>query len=705
MSPTDRLLSPELAPWQRSGAAELARLLDAHGWALLADSPGLGKTRTACAAAALGLVSPTRPLVVIAPPRTLAAWEDELDRWGMDGVAKCLLSSGLLRRRAPVLPAGALVVVDEAHAFRNPETRGYRRLALALRSAYATLFVSATPIHNSVDDATALLGLAPYRTWRTQAPDGDVAAEALFRRLMVRRTVAELRMHWPESLDSFGGPSVPVKRLDAPVELDRTLVSELGILAERLSPVLHVSAAPLRAVLLQRLASSPAALRATLARLSRYLGRMVSAVNRGEALTPALWRRLFGAEQWGASEVQEWLPFGLEVLQPGDGRSAQPGRGEVQVPLGELMGVRDAVDQTVARTPDSAGPTGEDLEAVFRRRRQGEGHPPLLIFTEYTDTARALWRDAPSGLRLAFLTASEGALPGQRRVARANAALALAALPGGASRVPPPAQRTRPPLNVAQLPLLGGRGPQAAVDGSAAQDRWDAAGIDGFVLTPCWSEGINLPGVETVIHWDLPWTPARLQQRLGRVQRPGGARHILEVRRRPIDPAGGEVDKTPLLAAKADTADRVLTVVPAPEAPAFHVKHGPLSNEWQLAGEVGGGWWGTAVGRITGGGRKEAGREVVQPAPGSVGTVDAERAVWRGLTAYLGEAMAGELHREVRFVLEVRELWRCSAVARERFWRVAIARRWAARWGSGGAVPPLAGVLWLRLALGRCGLG
>src|SRR5439155_26164339 len=44
-----------------------------------------------------------------------------------------------------------------------------------------------------------------------------------------------------------------------------------------------------------------------------------------------------------------------------------------------------------------------------------------------------------------------------------------------------------------------------------------------LLATDLLSEGVNLQDASIVIHLDLPWNPARLSQRVGRVRRPGGA--------------------------------------------------------------------------------------------------------------------------------------------------------------------------------------
>ena len=42
-----------------------------------------------------------------------------------------------------------------------------------------------------------------------------------------------------------------------------------------------------------------------------------------------------------------------------------------------------------------------------------------------------------------------------------------------------------------------------------------------LVSTDAGGEGINLQFAHVVVNWDLPWSPSRLEQRIGRVDRIG----------------------------------------------------------------------------------------------------------------------------------------------------------------------------------------
>jgi hypothetical protein len=67
--------------------------------------------------------------------------------------------------------------------------------------------------------------------------------------------------------------------------------------------------------------------------------------------------------------------------------------------------------------------------------------------------------------------------------------------------------------------------PQA--QGARAMSR--AHAIDLLLTTDLLSEGVNLQDASVVIHLDLPWTPARLEQRVGRVARLGSSHDRITV--------------------------------------------------------------------------------------------------------------------------------------------------------------------------------
>ncbi|TVR03640.1 MAG: hypothetical protein EA398_04140 [Deltaproteobacteria bacterium] len=540
-----------LAPWQRTGAEALRHRLDERGWALLADPPGFGKTRTALYAAHgyVGHDTEAPDVVVVAPAALREQWLGELEAWGWS--ATRVISHGILRRRCPLIPSGCTLIVDEAHHFRNPATRGWRTLSRLIAHAARVLLVTATPVHNRVEDATALLGLCD--------PGGDAETPLdRLRRQSVRRSVAGLRRRWPGEARAFGGPLVEIRRHRLPAGADEAASGALATLVPLLARALDGPERLVERVVLTRAASSPWAVIATLGRLERFVARRRTAAQEGRHLSPTDWRRLFAAEHSAGAPVQEWLPG----LLPGHAvdRGAVHGEGGLAriaaactVAMRELRRVR-ATWAARGTLPDEAAVRW--LTSTVRSGR------PVVVFTEFVDTARGLWRSPPGRLRVAYLSAGSGALPGMRSPVRArtvrDALRRWACAVPGAVALERPAAVPVADSGCRQHPLLLDGSSGAAVDPARPADgpsaSADSVPVDVFVLTAAWSEGIDLPGVDAVLHWDLPATPARMEQRVGRVQRGVGPTHIEEVWRVPSGELGRRLRSIERLARKEASA-------------------------------------------------------------------------------------------------------------------------------------------------------
>jgi superfamily II DNA or RNA helicase len=163
-------LEPVLRPYQRMGAGWLLQHAEARGFALLADDMGLGKTLQTLA------VIRGRTLVIL-PLSLLGNWKQESARFRpdlrcsvyhgsgrrLDPEAKIILTTySVLQLDAEILCAEEwdLVVLDEAHQIRNPETRA--AIAASRLSARFRVALTGTPIQNSKRDLLSLFQfLAP----------------------------------------------------------------------------------------------------------------------------------------------------------------------------------------------------------------------------------------------------------------------------------------------------------------------------------------------------------------------------------------------------------------------------------------------------------------------------------------------------------------------------------------------------------------
>ena len=283
-----------LAAHQSEAAARALALLRAHRGGILADDVGLGKSYVAAE-----VMRAFAEVDLVVPAALVTQWRETLAQFGVQ--ATLLTHDALLRDTFVAEARERLVVVDEAHAFRNPDTQRYA--ALARRTAGArVLLVTATPVCNGLGDLEALVRLIA----RDDAlagegiPSIDVAFETRDREL-IAAVVASLvirrdRTVLPEEL-RFG-------------ELERRVVRHpvLDLHVDALELPLVEDAAILRRFLWRRLESSQAAFVESLQRQRRFYERALAAVAAGRTLRKADYRRAF-ATDGDFQEVLFWDLF------------------------------------------------------------------------------------------------------------------------------------------------------------------------------------------------------------------------------------------------------------------------------------------------------------------------------------------------------------------------------------------------------------
>ena len=228
----------------------------------------------------------------------------------------------------------------------------------------------------------------------------------------------------------------------------------------------------------------------------RVIGLVRAWASSRAALAAALRRRA-----WVATALEQCASSGLSPTRR-DLRAWQGVDGDVQLALAPLLisraesdggnalldavaAERTGLDQlaTVLRAaPDP------DVARVAALRALRAEHPGarILAFSEFATTVRAYFALLRAEAGIGMLTASE-------------ARIASGRLPREAllERFAPVAQGAAEPVARERVTLL--------------------------LATDLLSEGVNLQDASIVVHLDLPWNPARLAQRLGRVRRPGGA--------------------------------------------------------------------------------------------------------------------------------------------------------------------------------------
>src|SRR5690348_1261130 len=344
-----------LHPHQRHAAARLARLLRAHGGALLADPTGLGKTFVA-----LAVARDVQHLLIISPAGLRAIWRRALERAHVSAVV--ITIEQLSRRTPPIAHRPELIVIDESHHLRNPATRRYAAVA-ALCDRADVLMLSATPVQNRRTDLVAQLALFL----------GDAAhamTDLELAHFVVRREVVESAVRLPAI--------APPRWI--PVDVEDDILESLMALPAA-APLADGGDAHslLRYTLLRQWSSSRAALIAGLrGRLARGVA-LISALDAGRRPT----RQALKAWSYTEDAVQLALP---ELLVAS---GAEQSDLNLLRPAAEahVTAIRRLLDRLRA-TPDPDPARAEALRALRRR------HPDarLIAFSQYAQTVRALSR-------------------------------------------------------------------------------------------------------------------------------------------------------------------------------------------------------------------------------------------------------------------------------------------------------------------------
>jgi len=447
-SSTPQLGSVRLHPHQISAIRRIQSALDEFGGALLCDEVGMGKTFVALA---IAKAFPHR--IVVAPAVLRDMWSQQSR---IAGVPLPFASfEQLSRGRCPDGPFD-LVVVDEAHHARTRAARRYRELSsMVMRSR--VLLLSATPVHNSRRDLTALLAL--FLGSRSES-----LSLAEIGRCVIRREIEAAGL----------GAQIPEADALKWLELvDDRLIPEMLM---SLPPPLPVRDGGVGRVLISRSlvrqwCSSDAALESA---LRRRLGRAL-------ALIAALESGQYPSE----AELSAWtiVEDSIQLAFP----SLVAGAADETAALLDAIRTHQSALREILQTLKRDGSRDAERAQLLIEIQRAHRGIPVVAFSQYAETVNALFRELRREPRVAALTA-QGA-----RVA------------GG---------------SLTRREAISRFAPHA----SGAHAARDAERIDLLLATDLLSEGVNLQDAGVVVHLDLPWTAARLEQRLGRVARLGSQR-------------------------------------------------------------------------------------------------------------------------------------------------------------------------------------
>jgi superfamily II DNA or RNA helicase len=518
-----------LTDFQRHGLRRALRVLERFDGVLIGDGVGLGKSFVGT-----GLLDhyvrreKVHALVVVPAALRDSFWEQYLEQAQIPARVvsyQQLASDQQLGGDKDVLRLDKdfyrFVLVDEAHAFRNPDTDQYRALSRLMGGSRKKLaLMTATPVNNSIRDLYhqlmlfarhtahfASIGIpdlnAYFRAAEQAASRGD-SASAMFKLIdatSVRRTRRFIQRHYPNAVIDGKPIAFPEARLKTThYDLDAAypgLFAHVAIeIDDRLSLARYrpddfridgevdrraqTISGLLRTGLLKRFESSVHAFRLTVAKLIADHETFLVALDEGRVLVPGS-KRSRGSEAEDPAELVEAL--GVD-WRPADEYQGDELRAAITGDLEILRGFRERV---AAVTMDD----DPKIEALAVLLRETLGPEKAIVFTYYADTAD--W--------IAQALAAEPERFGNRRFVVVTG--------------------TQNESASERLRRIHSFSPKTTLEEAGAVELRSEDEKDLLVATDVLSEGQNLQQARYIVNYDMPWNPMRLVQRNGRIDRLG----------------------------------------------------------------------------------------------------------------------------------------------------------------------------------------
>lgn len=467
--------SRNLAEFQSLIVSHVLGKFDERRGVMLVAPTGTGKTVMAAYVAAAMWGSKIHRVLIVCNNESLErAWRRELEMVGID---PRLITSGKLRGKSrnpkpslediehfrSYLRADALVIVDECHQYRTPKRKGHIRLrSLLLPDEQSerpyTLLLTATAISRGPENLQALLNLTDY----TEVPEIKDVATAAGEPGLVNVTL-------PDILRRFGttAPNTSKRALHFGDHLRFYPHIDLSLQSYD-SPMESVFAQ------IETFTETVKGFGELADEIARELGSSEDEdIDVEDALSDTL-RRQANLLRTLLARRAESSPLALARTLERMIKYVKD-RGLSKVEQHRLTGAAEPLLGSARMLlKGTADQKYEDLVALMRKY----GSRKVLIFTEYIDTSQYLY----DRLKASFPKREIGQLTGDT------------------------AKAEKRRLIVSFAP--------------EAQDGQPEQPLDILIGTDAISEGENLQDAQVLINYDLPWTPLRLVQRLGRIDRP-----------------------------------------------------------------------------------------------------------------------------------------------------------------------------------------
>ena len=552
-----------LTTFQKHGVARALRLIRERGGVIVADEVGLGKTFIA--GDVLQIYSDRRQRALLICPAALrdSTWRQFLSDYRMSRAIECVSFEELARdkqlrdQQRPnankrhlqrSLDEYQLIIVDEAHNYRNPTapTRAAALRRLLFGQKRDLLLLTATPVNNSLWDLYYLIhffvrqdahladrGVLSIRqrfikAMRTNPTDlNPDVLYPIIDATTVKRTRQFVKKHY--SGDTIKGPDGRHRPIIFPkpkaITVRYALEDQLPGFFDRLEEALdssgigsilfarympdayrvelldkeengHARAMTglLRSGLLKRFESSCFAFRATIQKMILQHDHFLQALEKGHVVTTAFLQDISGDDE----------SLFEELLKEHSKDIADVRHFDVTRLRNDVLRDRDLLQSLENSATSISNESDAKLKALsnvlveIAAQAEYEASDAIdeaqkrkvLIFSSFADTVKWIWDFLNQELEKRPLLA-----PYQGRLTAVSGSYTF----GGVSK-------DDAVLGFAPVSMQAGIGSDI--------DRYDI-----MITTDILAEGVNLQQCRHIINYDVPWNPMRLVQRHGRIDR------------------------------------------------------------------------------------------------------------------------------------------------------------------------------------------
>ena len=551
----------ELTEFQEDAVKKARRILARYDGVIVADSVGLGKTWIGKKLLEDYAYHRRQKALIICPASLRSMWEREMQAASIAAtvISQERLGQGNLDLRA--LADMDVILVDEAHNFRNRLTNRYRTLEMILAAngrrgrdggRKKLILLTATPINNNIFDlynqinlfagndrayfATAGIGdLYKYflAARRESVAEGSIRIFNLLEEVVVRRTRQFIRSAYPEA--TIGGKRItwPERRLrTVRYDLESTYegfyqdivsrIERLNLAHYNLEAYKATDAAKddfelgreealvgiFKSRFLKRLESSIDAFRISIRRALEFVKTFDEYIQDDIVLDAASFQSAMRLIENDDESDDGGMPTSraAAIDDATAARAVLDGLPRLDAKRYNRRRLHHALSEDIDNLTEiwyqvrNIGVREDDKVQELKHLLLSELRgQKVIIFTYYKDTARYLHSALTTSDTDGWLQAM-----GDPVIRRIDSDVA-------------PADRGR--IVEAFAPHASGR----------SEDMGSEHEIDILVATDVMSEGQNLQDCGVLVNYDLHWNPTRMVQRAGRIDRMGSAFDVLTI--------------------------------------------------------------------------------------------------------------------------------------------------------------------------------